>query len=164
MRWHFPSLMLVVMSTLTGCSGGPALIPVTGTVTLNGKPLEGATVTFMPDTSNGAQTPGMDTSGPSGNYKIMSNQRSGVAVGKYRVVVTKLAILTNPKAASLPDEIKNDPIQAAQALGLDTPTAAQKKKLTIDERVEGEFTAEVTPEHHEFDFDVKGRVAKKEGS
>ena len=37
---------------LVGCGeSGPKLVPVSGTVTLNGKPLEGAAVAFQPDAS-----------------------------------------------------------------------------------------------------------------
>ena len=45
------SLLLVVASLAIGCNRGPAppkLVPVHGTVTLDGKPLPGAAVTFVP--------------------------------------------------------------------------------------------------------------------
>jgi hypothetical protein len=38
---------------LTGCGGGLKLYPVTGTATLDGKPLSNCTISFNPDASKG---------------------------------------------------------------------------------------------------------------
>lgn len=76
-----------------GCGSGDetdyyALTPVGGTVTLDGKPLDGAKVIFTPQ-GNVPDTPGSDVTGKEGNYKVMYRGRSGVAKGKYSVLVSK---------------------------------------------------------------------------
>ena len=72
---------------LAGCGQESKVVPVEGTLTLNGKPLEGAEVAFVPDDKNLAQTAGSDRTGPAGNFKMIHRGRSGLAPGKYRVIV-----------------------------------------------------------------------------
>ena len=51
-RFHFVVACVVAVFTGSGCSNNPANYPevadVVGTVTLDGKPLEGASITFAP--------------------------------------------------------------------------------------------------------------------
>jgi len=138
---------------LIGCGGsGPKLVPVTGVVTLNGKPLEGAAVSFHPDPSNKEGLPGEDITGPQGNYKITTNGRSGVVPGKYHIVVTK--VLTD--ATKVNEAFKDDPFMAQMSVGPEVgkdaaKTAALREKNTI----EGSFDREVPLEGKELDLDVK---------
>jgi predicted small lipoprotein YifL len=45
----FFALLASIAIALTGCgSGGPTLLPVTGSVTVDGKPANGATLIFHP--------------------------------------------------------------------------------------------------------------------
>jgi hypothetical protein len=89
----FPSLpRWVVLSALacvclTGCGSG--VVPVQGTVTVDGKPLPGGTVVFHPD-------PGLDgasrqeargTIQSDGSYSLSSNGRPGAAPGRYKVCI-----------------------------------------------------------------------------
>ena len=62
----FASLVLIVL----GCSDGPSLVPARGVVTLDGEPLEGATLSFMPVPGNAVSTAGMDVTGPKGNFRM----------------------------------------------------------------------------------------------
>lgn len=82
-----------VAALASGCGTGDetdyyALTPVSGTVTLDGKPLDGAKIIFTPQ-GNDPDTPGSDVSGREGNFKVMYRGRSGVAKGKYSVLVSK---------------------------------------------------------------------------
>jgi hypothetical protein len=132
---------------IAGCGeDGPALVGVTGTVTENGEPLADAAVIFTP-TDGGAARPGEDVTGPQGNFKLMTNRRSGVAPGKYHVVVTKAAPKLSGDAAALhPD----DPYMAT----LSTTPAGSKKKST--QPTEFTFEREVTAEAKQvIDLDVK---------
>src|SRR5690242_15458335 len=91
------------LAGLPGCGGGDRkLVNVTGTVTLNGKPLGGADIVFTPDQSNKDAFVGSDVTGPEGNFKVMSNGRAGLAPGKYKVIVTKSLV----QIASVPEEFK----------------------------------------------------------
>ena len=89
---HFAVVGLAAALAL-GCGSGDEtdsyrLTPVTGNVTLEGKPLEGARVIFTPQ-GNEPDTPGSDTTSKEGNYRIMYRGRAGVAKGKYSVLVTR---------------------------------------------------------------------------
>ncbi len=143
---------------LSGCSGGPTLLPVSGTVTINNKPLADAEVVFTPDPNNQAITAGVDTTGPQGTYRAMYQGRAGLAAGKYTVTVTPK--LTD--AASLPAEMKDDPGMVAAGnlvhqetlkkggmmkKGAEKAAPPQEKKST--------FNADVAPGKTVFDFDVK---------
>ena len=72
-----------------GCSDGPKLVPASGIVTLDGEPLEGATVSFVPVDGNPISTSGSDVSGPNGNFQMSYDGRAGLAPGKYKVMVSK---------------------------------------------------------------------------
>lgn len=78
-----------------GCGGGnpdmPELVPAGGKVTMDGTPLAGAQVTFVP----AGATPGNDAGGRTdeeGRYEIESRHGTGAPVGQYRVVITKLVM------------------------------------------------------------------------
>jgi len=66
---------------LVGCGGGgsnqPTLAPVKGTVTYNGAPVAGATVTFMPDKGPLA----IGVTGLNGEFKLNSGALPGCSVG-----------------------------------------------------------------------------------
>jgi hypothetical protein len=75
--------------TASGCGDGPRLVPASGTVTLDGEPLEGATVSFVPVEGNSVSTAGTEMTGPKGNFQMTHNGRSGLASGKYKVMISK---------------------------------------------------------------------------
>lgn len=146
------TLLLVAPLLLAGCGeGGPVLVPVSGTVTLNGKPLEGAELTFVPDPTNTQVTPGADVTGPEGNYKAMYQARSGLAVGKYKVIVSKKAA-TQP----LPEVFKEDPSMASMA-GMTKETLP----AAYGDASKTSFSVEVPPEGKIADFDIKASSKSK---
>ena len=85
----------LLLLALAGCPGGgagrdqPDLVPVGGTVTLDGEPLSGAIVTFLPV----GTTPGWGCTGltdASGRYEIMADaEHKGAPVGDFKVAITK---------------------------------------------------------------------------
>jgi len=140
----------VVSVGLIGCGSGDEtarikLVPVSGTVTHNGKPLEGAQITFSPEADNQVATPGGDVTGPQGNYKAMFRGRFGLAPGKYKVLVSKTIL---PPGVQVGD----DPIMAqiaAESRGASRPGEAAVTQL------KGEFEREVPPDGAILDCDVK---------
>lgn len=84
--------MVVVAALLAvGCQpAGPSHPPtfgVTGTVTLDGTPVEGATVTFVPGQTG---DPAVGTTDASGKYSLKSfGSEDGATPGEYQVTVTK---------------------------------------------------------------------------
>lgn len=117
-RWiaAFSCLLLVA-----GCGGNEedsfVLVPVSGTVMLDGKPLEGATVTFIPSISNKPATDGGDVSGSGGSFSAKYRNRPGLAPGSYKVVVGQpRSGGGSSKAGALPDDITKSPYMAGMAL------------------------------------------------
>lgn len=153
--------MIFALSALSlaaaGCGeSGPALVPVSGLVTLNGKPLEGAVITFLPDASTPETQPAEDLTGPEGNYRARTRSRFGVVPGKYHVVITKSTL----DAAKLPEAFKDDPYMAE----LTAERAPGKNGNAAPTKIEDEFDCEVPPEGGEFDFDVKARASASKSS
>lgn len=77
---------------LSGC-GGPALkdtVPVTGKVTHNGEPIEGAMVTFLPQGDHRAAS---GRTNASGIYKLTTLEpEDGAMPGPYRVSISKTEV------------------------------------------------------------------------
>lgn len=81
-------LAIPAIISTTGCGNKFSLHPVTGTVTLDGETLEGATVNFTP--SQGGQ-PAMARTDASGKYQLMDSRPEallGAEAGDYIVTVT----------------------------------------------------------------------------
>jgi hypothetical protein len=97
---------LAALLPLAGCTGGDKLptVPVTGTVTYNGAPLEGATVSFLPkDQSEGARG-ASGTTDAQGKFKLETflagnKMVAGALVGEYAVTVSKREDLSEKFAA-----------------------------------------------------------------
>lgn len=80
---------LMVSLTLCGCGGGGADVPelgsVTGTVTVDGTPIEGATVEFIPQAGG---RPSTATTDAQGKYELQwSGENMGAAIGTHKVVI-----------------------------------------------------------------------------
>jgi hypothetical protein len=90
MLWVPLALGLLVAA---GCGGSgtenPATYPVSGTVTLDGKAVAGATVTFVPEGGSGGHPAG-GTTDQSGQYTLTTFAGGDGAVpGKYQVKIVK---------------------------------------------------------------------------
>ena len=88
-NWKF-LVALVALVAIVGCtepSTRPATLEVTGTVTYNGQPVDGARVTFSP-TGDGDAASG--TTDASGNFTLTSfEDGDGAVAGSYEVAVSK---------------------------------------------------------------------------
>jgi hypothetical protein len=149
--------LALTLALLAGCSGGPKLVPVSGTVTLNGKPMKDAEILFLPDPSNKDGLPGQDQTGPEGNYKVMTLGRAGLVPGKYKVVISR----SNVDAGKIPSAFKDDPymgrlVAEGPAAATGVPSQAAPKSTEI----KGEFEREVEPAGGVLDFDVKAEAPK----
>jgi hypothetical protein len=74
-----------------GCSHRPdlpPLAPVSGTVTLDGQPLAGARLEFIPELSKGTKgPPSLGTSDQTGHYELTTLRQKGAAVGFHKVKI-----------------------------------------------------------------------------
>jgi hypothetical protein len=86
-RWSKRALVLLVLAlTATGCGQTSS---VKGRVLLDGQPVAGATVLFMPDV-DGQGRPASGTTDSDGYFQLMTfRPGDGAAAGTYRIVVSK---------------------------------------------------------------------------
>jgi hypothetical protein len=99
--WMTVSLCGLWMCTGCGGSDHPELGYVTGTVTVGGRPLENAVVTFTP--SDGRPSKG--TTDSSGRFALSYTQNAeGAMIGTHRVRVVKLQ---TPEEDDLPEGVKS---------------------------------------------------------
>ncbi len=96
-RWcAMTTLCLLMLTSCGGNKGGPATVKVTGTVTLNGAPIDGATVLFTPDIgSNDGRLASQAATDSEGRFALTTHVgggkfKSGIVPGKYVVAITKL--------------------------------------------------------------------------
>ncbi len=71
-----------------GCRSGIELLPVSGVVTLDGKPVEQATVLFKPE--SGPVAYGQTDS--AGRFELTTAGRKGAVPGKHKVSITKTKV------------------------------------------------------------------------
>ncbi len=135
-----------------GCGeSGPPLHKVEGTVSLDGKPLKDAEITFIPDPANAHVTAGSAFSADDGTYKARFQSSFGLAAGKYVVTVRKTEVADMSK---VPEAMKNDPAQL-EMMGLTKPVT--KDNYSSPEK--SPFKIEVASGGGPFNFelDSKGR-------
>jgi hypothetical protein len=101
--------LAVLVSGLAGCGGEtkvlPKTVPASGSVTLNGSPVEGATVTLQPKAETAGAKPATGVSDASGNFSLTTfvsgaDQAQGALPGDYSVTVTKVT-----SAAMTPEDM-----------------------------------------------------------
>ena len=84
-------LSSLILICLWGCSSGSTgalpLHAVTGTLKVDGKPLEATTVALMPVDITSKAKPAIGTTDKEGNFKIATNGDRGAAAGSYKVVL-----------------------------------------------------------------------------
>jgi Carboxypeptidase regulatory-like domain len=116
---RFKLVVAAMLVSLSGCGehGGIRTVPVGGTVTYKGAPVEGATVSFIPD---GPERPATAISAANGKYDLATLDSEGAMAGKYTVLVRKM----NVASSTL------EPVSMEDALKLNSrPVAAPKDLL-----------------------------------
>jgi hypothetical protein len=91
---------------MAGCgqSSGIGTAPVSGKVTYKGQPVEGATISFIPDAS---ARPATAISASGGSYRLTTLDSPGAMPGQYTVVVRKTEIAGDPaKAVTMEEALK----------------------------------------------------------
>lgn len=91
--WIFSGALAGACLALVGCganSGIDGLVTVAGTVTYEGKPIEGASVIFGPE-GDGRSASGITD--PSGRFQLTTlKPNDGALPGKYKVAVSKVEV------------------------------------------------------------------------
>jgi hypothetical protein len=90
--------MIVAVATTAGCGGGgdkwsesrPAVVPAEGTLTYQGKPVEGATIVLAPDPPGEGKYGASAMTDSSGNFQLSAfPPEPGAVPGNYKVTVAK---------------------------------------------------------------------------
>jgi hypothetical protein len=108
-RLFLPPIQLVgltlLLVTATGCSRQP--IPVNGTVTLDGKPVEEADVTFHPFENDRNAKVAVGKTDPTGTFHLKTGEVVGAEPRDYKVVIIK-NVLADPKLKlpNFPDNLE----------------------------------------------------------
>jgi len=95
MRWTLMGMWLVV--GCLGCGGGsslkaPELVPISGKITLDGKPLSSAQILFQPKGGTAGQG-AYASSDENGAFSLKyNNGQEGCPKGEYVVLISKLAM------------------------------------------------------------------------
>jgi len=145
----------LLLAAPAGCGEKEAPVaPVKGVVTIDAKPLDEATVSFVPDPGNKHVTPGVGVSETDGTFQIRHNGRFGVAPGKYKVLISKKNA-TKP-GVEVPKAFLNDPVQQ-ELMGVRKETLPKK----YSDPASATEIVEVKEGGNTFEFDVKRSVAAK---
>ncbi|MHB8901481.1 MAG: carboxypeptidase-like regulatory domain-containing protein [Thermoguttaceae bacterium] len=131
-----------------GCGkGGPALGTVSGTVTMDGKPLENALVTFTPAAGGRGST---GTTDASGKYELAFIDGKGALVGGHKVTVTSL-----PKAVAAVEVSSDSPEYANQGSSADYDSAAVNETIPAKYNTQSTLTFEVKPGPNTYDIPIE---------
>jgi hypothetical protein len=129
------------------------LLPASGTVTYQGKPVEGALVTFLGE----GNKLGSGTTDGAGKYTISTLGKSGAIPGKNQVAITKESGAAGvPQAASgpatppSPEEIQKMMGNMKKAMGENQTKHLLPAKYA--DPAQSGFTADVQPGKSTFDF------------
>jgi hypothetical protein len=96
--------MTALLVTVAACSGPRTPVPVSGTVTLDGKPVEGATVTFLVLGDDKEGRPATGQTDKTGTFHLKTGNEDGARPGEYKVVVSKNDLADpNLKMPDFPD-------------------------------------------------------------
>lgn len=138
------------MLACVGCGPkGPEMGAVTGTVTLDGKPLSNAMVIFSPESGG---RPGSGKTDASGKFEIYTMGSQGVAVGSCRVSVS-----TYVEPAAQAASVSSDSAEYANQTSQADYNAAKPPKDPIPEKynVKTELREEVKSGAQVIDFELK---------
>jgi hypothetical protein len=91
-----PIVPLLAVICMTGCgTSNSEYVAVTGTVTYQGEPVEGATVAFR---GEGSAPPALGVTSASGQFSLRTGANPGAIPGEHIVTVTKYVVEAEPLA------------------------------------------------------------------
>ena len=137
-----------------GCGGkkGPDLIAVSGTVTLDGAPLENARIMFVPaGNQRGATSTGKTDS--AGRFTLQfTGSRKGALPGKHRVVIEHYVLKDGSTPVAAGAEAEEDFEQLITA-----GEAKQQLDAAYSDPAKSTLEADVSPAKTTFDFPLKSK-------
>jgi hypothetical protein len=122
--YSFPLLLLLLV---TGCGGGSSLIPVTGTITVDGKPADGALILFHPEAGE-FKSISSAVASADGSFKPVTNAEPGLPIGRFRLTV----VWPDPAVKPTEKEILLGTDKSAPDLLKGRYLIREKSELTVD--------------------------------
>jgi hypothetical protein len=122
-----PALCVFVGALLAfGCGSGGNLLPVSGTVTLDGQPLQAGDVQFHPETSPDRSQEMPIGHIKDGKYELTTRGKKGAPPGKYKVVVlsNQFSGEAGPKASAT-KEVPRSLINTRYSTAATTPLSKE---------------------------------------
>jgi hypothetical protein len=167
MYWTNPRLRLrmwpVLFAVVVGCSDSPPvddryaaldpknLVPMSGLVTIGGKPVPMVVITFLPPTGAGLATGETDSSG---KFTLKSAGGPGAVPGEYKVAIS---YLVSPKG--VPQGVG---ARATMSPGPDLLTATEHLPPEYSDLGRTKISFTVGAERGRFDYDVPVTLPAKE--
>ncbi len=136
----------VLLLSLPGCGGSgdrPELGQVSGTITLDKKPLSGVAVVFQPDGGR----PASGTTDAEGRYELTYiGQTRGTKVGHNRVEIA---------SSEEGEEDADEPEGDVDSLQAKQPVNSSRPSIPARYNTKSELEADVKPGKNTFDFDLE---------
>jgi hypothetical protein len=148
--------LLVLTAAAGGCQRGPTwnLAPVEGTITKDGRPLQGIEVVFVPD----ADTVGPRASGltdEAGHYRLRTDHGDdGAAVGSHRVCLQDTHRVPLPLGRLPKDAANAEKVQKALKERKEAASASPRLPFSYGRPNETPLHADVRPESQTLNFDL----------
>ena len=151
MRSYFRPAALLLAAALAGCGGGGELDvgEVQGVVTLDGKPLPNAVVTFVPKAGGPS---GVGKTDAEGKYQLLTVNERGAVIGEHMV-----SIVCVPETPAAAESYSSDDPRYAEAMAKRTNYKQAKPVTKLPERynLQTELVEEVESGSNEINFELK---------
>jgi len=141
--------VLIIPFFIVGCAEKRDLVPVTGTVTMDGKPLQSVNIEFWPDASLGMRSFGKTNE--NGEFELETDDRKfkGAAPGRHQIALRDTWYMRDYYVGDSGETVEVD-LGEKSRISFDY---YQPTRSTLALRVERD-----SPNHFEIKIDSKGRV------
>ncbi len=158
MRPFAYKLWFLGLALMLGCGAEPdkiKVVAVTGTVTLDGQPLDDAMVSFLPQTAQGVAAAA--TTDAKGRYSLQTAgvRKQGAAPGEYKVIIMKTEVKQLRTEEEALSQVKS---QGPMAMPPPTNEARQVLPEKYRNPAQSGFAATVSESgDNSFDFELKSK-------
>ncbi len=135
---------IIALVVLSGCGdGGPKVVPVEGTVKLDGKPLDKILVEFLP-TSDGQRSFGETDN--EGHFKLTTDdgERIGATVGTHKVTLKDTSVLGGKFLGRKGEEMNMSEGRKSRISNSFSSPDSSKLSVTVDASKKNQFDLEPT--------------------
>ena len=150
------AVCVLALPLVVGCGGSIDVADVSGIVTLDGKPLDNAIVTFSPEDGGPS---GIGRTDEKGYYELYRRGQPGAPIGTHKVMVTSVQQNTESAPSTPPEELTSDsPEYMEQALGGSRPSdydqAITKEPIPAKYNSQTTLTKTVEPGDNVIDLEL----------